>query len=165
MTDAVEKDPSVGEFIHLYNVAAGGESSGMLDFVSSGGTGDHVGEFDMWNMKPGKPPEDWPAAKKGKVVQIPSMKLDDIVYNKVKPNAIKGLESGSNPPKIDDVWAIKVDTQGFEPKVFEGLKESIKDQKFQYVMTEYWPNGIGLLNNRQDSKCELAVEILIDKAL
>lgn len=161
MIHALAKDASVGEFIHLYNFAAGSQSGGMLDFKTTGGTGDHVGEFDVWNMKAGKDPDHYPDSKKGKMVQIPSIKLDDIVYyNKVRPTSVKGLESGSNPPEIEHVWAIKVDTQGFEPQVFAGLKESIKARKFQYVLTEYWPNGIGLLNNSMDNKCQLAVEML-----
>lgn len=114
----------------------------------------------MWNMKAGKPPEEWDDSKKGKIVQIPSMKIDDIIYGKVKPNTVTGLESGQNTSALDKVWALKVDTQGFEPQVFAGLKESIKNQKFQYIMTEYWPNGIGLLNNKMDNKCDLAFEIL-----
>lgn len=63
-------------------------------------------------MKPGNPPEEWPEKKRGVVVKVPSKRLDDIIYNKVKPNKLDGLESGSNPPDIDRVFALKVDTQG-----------------------------------------------------
>ena len=111
-------------------------------------------------MKAGKDPKDFPKSKQGKIMQIPSMKLDDIIFGKVKPTEVKGLESGNNPPDIDEYWALKVDTQGFEPQVFAGLKESIKQQKFKYIMTEYWPNGIGLLNNSEENKCEVAVEMM-----
>ena len=79
-------------------------------------------------MKPGKE-EGIPDHKMGKLIQIPSVKLDDIIFGKVKPTEVKGLESGNNPPDIDEYWALKVDTQGFEPQVFAGLKESIKQQK------------------------------------
>jgi hypothetical protein len=54
---------------------------------------------------------------------------------------------------------LQVDTQGFEPQVFARLKESIRHRKIQYIMTEYWPNGMGLLNNRAD-KCDLATEMI-----
>ncbi len=77
-----------------------------------------IGEFDMWNMKKGNPPEDWEEKKKGTIVKVPSRRLDDIIYNKVKPNDLKGLEAGSNPPDIDRVFALKVDTQGEWDKIF-----------------------------------------------
>ncbi len=32
--------------VHLYNAAAGAESGGALEFRSTGGTGDHVGELE-----------------------------------------------------------------------------------------------------------------------
>ena len=63
-------------------------------------------------MKAGNPPKEWSEKKAGKVVKVPSRRLDDIMYNKVKPNALKGLENGNNPPNIDKVFALKVDTQG-----------------------------------------------------
>lgn len=40
------KDKSeFGKFIHLYQVAAGSDSNGEVDFRTMGGTGDHVGEI------------------------------------------------------------------------------------------------------------------------
>lgn len=115
-------------------------------------------QFDIWNMKAGKEPKGQDRIEN--LVKIPSMKIDDIVFGKVNPIDARALESGSIPPDIDNYWALKVDTQGFEPQVFAGLKESIKQRKFKYIMTEYWPNGIGLLNNSEDKKCELAVDMI-----
>ena len=161
MRDVVNNNPVLGEFIHLYNVAAGDESGSMLDFYTTGGTGDHIGEYNVWKMNKDPVPDEWPEEKKGKIVKIPSLRLDDIIYyNKVKPNEIQGLERGQNPPFTQNVWAVKVDTQGFEPKVFAGLKESILKNKIQYILTEYWPNGMGLLNDRMDNRCDLGVEML-----
>ena len=161
MKKEVHNNPTLGKFIHLYNVAAGDESGSMLDFHTTGGTGDHIGEYNIWEMKKGPVPDEWPEDKKGQIVKIPSLRLDDIIYyNKVKPNQIRGLERGQNPPFTQNVWAVKVDTQGFEPKVFAGLKESIQKNKIQYILTEYWPNGMGLLNDRMDNRCDLGVEML-----
>jgi hypothetical protein len=53
-----------------------------------------------------------------------------------------------------------VDTQGFEPSVFAGLKKSIQAHKIQYIMTEYWPKGIGLIADRLDDPCDVAVQML-----
>ena len=41
----VKEDPPIGEFLHLYNAAAGAKSGEMLDFRTSGGTGDGVGKY------------------------------------------------------------------------------------------------------------------------
>lgn len=45
VSNKVKGDPSIGEFIHLYNVAAADKSGQMLDFRTSGGTGDGVGKY------------------------------------------------------------------------------------------------------------------------
>ena len=152
------KDDVSKQYLHFYNVAAGDVSGKTLDFYSTGGTGDHVGEYDMWNMKPGKMPDDWPEEKRGKMIQVPSVQLDDIIYyNKVEPTLVNGFDS--KPERIDSVYALKVDTQGFEPSVFAGLKKSIGEHKIQYIMTEYWPKGMGLMANRMDNPCEVAVKV------
>jgi len=170
---------SSGRFIHLYNAAAGSESGKTLDFFTTGGTGDHVGEFDMWNMKPGKMPDEFPPEKRGEVIKVPSIKMDDLIlYNKVQPfelqimnhpklgkgNKKKAKAFFPPPPKIDQVFALKIDTQGFEPSVFSGLSESIEQHKIQYIMTEYWPKGMDLIGGQfsKDStqQCKLSVEIL-----
>ncbi len=156
-------DSDTKKFIHLYNVAAGRESNQMLDFYTTGGTGDHVNQIDMWNMKRGPVPDDWPEEKRGKMVKVPSVQLDDIIYeNRVKPNVLEGLgnDDGSPPPPIDKVYALKIDTQGYEPSVMGGLTKSIQSHKIQYIMTEYWPKGIGLMADRLDDPCSVAVPML-----
>mmetsp|Transcript_23762 Transcript_23762/g.29226 ORF Transcript_23762/g.29226 Transcript_23762/m.29226 type:complete len:474 (+) Transcript_23762:845-2266(+) len=169
-----KRNPSIQKYIHLYNVAAAAESGKTLDFFATGGTGDHVGEFDMWNMKPGKMPDEFPPEKRGEVIKVPSIKMDDLIlYNKVQPfelqimnhpklgkgNKKKAKAFFPPPPKIDQVFALKIDTQGFEPSVFSGLSESIEQHKIQYIMTEYWPKGMDLIGKRSD-QCELSVGIL-----
>ncbi len=112
-------------------------------------------------MVPGSEPEDFPEHKKSKMVEVPSLKLDDIImYNKAKPEPkqLSGFESGSKLPKISKVFAMKIDTQGFEPKVFAGLKQSIRNQRIEYILTEYWPKGMGLYDKRD--ACEVAVQLL-----
>ncbi len=152
------QDQESRQYIHLYNVAASDTSGQTLDFYSTGGTGDHVGEYDMWNMKPGKMPDDWPEDKRGEMIQVQSIQLDDLIYyNKVEQTKVKIFDT--IPPKIDEVYALKVDTQGFEPKVFEGLKKSIQEHKIKYIMTEYWPKGMGLMGNSMDDPCKIAVKM------
>jgi hypothetical protein len=156
----VKDDPWIEEYLHLYNVAAGAESGVMLEFTSEGGTGDHIGKFNGWSMNK----ENTDVGDKSSFVQVPSLKVDDIIIsNKVKPSNPAALEKGSHPPKIDNLWALKIDTQGYEPSIFKGLKESIKQHKIQYIITEYWPNGMALVQDSPD-KCDLAVSMLTDIA-
>ncbi len=149
MAGVIRENGEIEKYLHLHNVAVGSTTGDMLDFAASGGTGDHVGEFDIWNMKPGATTDEKLKAKSGTLVKIPSMKLDDLIFH----------HSIEKEAPIEEVYALKVDTQGFEPHVFSGLEESIKNHKIQYILTEYWPNGMALMNNRSD-KCDLAVETL-----
>jgi FkbM family methyltransferase len=130
VTTGVKKAPAdVQKRIHLYNVAAGGSSEGSVPFTHSGGTGDHVGEHNMWTMENERPAVD----EKAEVIQVPSIRLDDIVKN-----------------QTDGIFLLKVDTQGFEPAVFSGLTESLKTHKIKYILTEYWPRGMDLLAGKKD---------------
>lgn len=157
-----EKDPTIGEFLYPFNMAAGATTGDMIDFKFSGGTGDHVGNFDVWNMKPGDEGDDIPKHKRGKLAKIQSIKLDDIVYNKISETSkLDGLNHGQDIPQLEEVFAAKIDTQGYEPKVLEGLKESIANHKIKYILLEYWPKGIDMINNSQES-CKVPVDMLLN---
>lgn len=130
--------PETRARVHLYNRAAGAESGISLDFRSSGSTGDHVGTADMWTMTKPKPDEHTDNQKQH-MVQVESLALDEIIPE-------------------DGAYLLKVDTQGFEPAVFAGLKRSISQHKIQYIMTEYWPRGIDFLSDKPES-CS-AIEML-----
>ena len=121
---------NVRDRVSIYNKAASSTSEGTVNFKSSGGTGDHVGEFDMWRMKKMTADHDM----KGDIVQVPQIKLDDIVSK-----------------QEDGVFVLKVDTQGFEPVVFSGLMESLKQHKIQFILMEYWPRGMDLHAGKQDA--------------
>ena len=44
--------------------------------------------------------------------------------------------------KIDTVDLIKIDVQGYEPKVIAGLRETITASPNLTLLTEFWPQGI-----------------------
>jgi FkbM family methyltransferase len=114
--------------ITLHNVAAGPSSGGMVPFIGTGGTGDHVGDHDMWTME--KTAADVKNTG-GQLIEVKSMRLDDLIRQEI----------GGQP-----VFLLKVDTQGFEAAVFEGLTESVKgpNPSIYYILTEYWPKGMDL---------------------
>jgi FkbM family methyltransferase len=118
--------------ITLHNVAAGPSSGGKVPFTAMGGTGDHVGDHDMWTME--KAAADTKNTG-GKLIEVPSMSLDDLIRQEV------GDQS---------VFLLKVDTQGFEAAVFKGLTESIRgpNPKIQYILTEYWPKGMDFQSDK-----------------
>jgi len=124
--------PDTRDRIHLHNEAVGSTSGQTIPFHSTGGTGDHVGEYDMWQMKRRfeiKSVQD--SKKRGTIVQVPTVRLDDF---------IAGDEIGG-----DEVFLLKIDTQGFEPSIFRGLEKSIKDASINYIIFEFWPRGMDLL--------------------
>jgi FkbM family methyltransferase len=127
-----KENRTIQSYIHLYGMAAGTESGLTIPFVSSGSTGDHVGEYDMWNMQPGKPKDTALALKQGDTILVPTIRLDDIIATKLVRNATS-------------VFALKVHTQGYEPSVLQGLSNSLEAHQVQFVLMEYWPRGMDLI--------------------
>jgi FkbM family methyltransferase len=94
-----KKDREIQNRVHLYNAAAGDVSGTNVFFHAGGGTGDSVRPFaDEKNTG-----NDRAIKSESNLVKVPSLRLDDIVAN-----------------TTDGVFALKVDTQGFEPNVFAG---------------------------------------------
>ena len=44
--------------------------------------------------------------------------------------------------QIETLDFIKIDVQGYEPKVFKGMKNIIKNSDRLIILTEFWPKGI-----------------------
>lgn len=147
---AASPDAAVRQRVHLYPAAASNTSNNAVEFVGTGTTGDHVGEFDMWNMKAGKPEDEGVAKKQGDVIQVPTISLDDIIAGK--------LTDGE-----DKAFVIKVDTQGFEPAVLSGLTKSLKAHNVQFLLMEYWPAGMDLIAQKPAGTCLAAT--LVQKLL
>ncbi len=168
--EKVQKNSEVLKYLHLYNVAAGDKSDTMLKFHHEGGTGDHVGKFDMWKMKSASISDDYEESlistdhePGDTTIEVPSVKLDDVIMrSKVKPDS--NFVGGSKGPihTIDEVFAMKIDTQGFEPNVFAGMKESIQNHKIKYILFEYWPKAMDLIAGELGghNQCNIAVNLL-----
>ena len=54
--------------------------------------------------------------------------MDDLFAEHVAPDA--------------DVFLAKIDVQGYEPLVLEGLAESVRRGRIRFLLFEYWPKGI-----------------------
>ena len=52
---------------------------------------------------------------------------------------IDEILEGNNLKTLD---FIKIDVQGYEPKVFKGMKKVIKNSEKLILLTEFWPKGI-----------------------
>lgn len=75
-----------------------------------------------------------------------------------KPSAGNGIGAATNPGSVnvqtvalddlsefsDDVFFLKIDVQGHEARVLQGISRSIKQHKFQYIMLEFWPTEMEL---------------------
>ena len=150
--------------IHLYNMAASSESGHSIPFTASGSTGDHVGDYDMWNMQRAPPVDPLLQAKQGETIIVPTIRLDDIVANVTATTTTATISSTTAP---SSVYLIKVDTQGFEPFVIQGMSNSLASQQIQFVLMEYWPRGMDLISrssnnndNTDDAACKAANDVL-----
>eukprot|EP00574_Skeletonema_japonicum_P014105 CAMPEP_0201726376 /NCGR_PEP_ID=MMETSP0593-20130828/9412_1 /ASSEMBLY_ACC=CAM_ASM_000672 /TAXON_ID=267983 /ORGANISM="Skeletonema japonicum, Strain CCMP2506" /LENGTH=416 /DNA_ID=CAMNT_0048217851 /DNA_START=32 /DNA_END=1283 /DNA_ORIENTATION=- len=127
--------PKTRDLVHIYNTAVGDTSGQTIPFHSTGGTGDHVGDVDMWQMKRQfVSRSDVDRRKRGTVVQVPTVRLDDFI-------------AGDSIVGDNEVFLLKVDTQGFEPSIFLGLETTIKGASVDYIIFEFWPRGMDLLSD------------------
>ena len=142
--------------IRFYQMAAGSSTGIDLEFSSSGGTGDHVGgAIDIWHME--KLADAQQPAHESKVT-VKSVAIDDIIADNIVEPTNDYAGRGKNN-RIDNMFLVKVDTQGFEPAVFSGLTKSIAEHKIDFLITEYWPKGIDFMNDMTD-KCVKPVAML-----
>ena len=144
-------DKDIKDRITLHNVAASG-APGVVEFNAGGGTGDSIGGggANMWTMTWDKSAT---ANQNSNTVQVQSMRLDDLISKNISPDT--------------DVWIAKIDVQGFEPFVFDGLSNSIKNGKIRYILFEYWPKGMDFMQEVPfDSPdiCKAGAKILADLA-
>ena len=56
--------------------------------------------------------------------------------------AARPLDALLSENKIETVDLIKIDVQGYEPKVIAGLRETITASQNLTLLTEFWPQGI-----------------------
>mmetsp|Transcript_15028 Transcript_15028/g.22533 ORF Transcript_15028/g.22533 Transcript_15028/m.22533 type:complete len:355 (+) Transcript_15028:1023-2087(+) len=165
--------------VKFYQLAASTQTGLDLEFMSGGGTGDHVGGggYDVWTMTKREASASVSTSKlrKAETTIVKSVALDDIISNKILPTINYGSASTSASAtkmskavsiplsqKIDNIFFLKVDTQGHEPSVFAGLQESIREHKIDLILTEYWPKGIDFMNDSMgpETECTKPVEIL-----
>lgn len=143
MITQVDSQPAdIKDKIFMYNAAAGDSGEGELLFLNTGSTGDHVlSDAEAKSMK-------------SIVVKIKSITMQQIFDNQVKPDYNSMPHNDFNV-----VFAAKIDVQGFEPMVFQGMKQAIKNHKIDYIMTEWWPQGINQINNYSE-RCHEALQYL-----
>ena len=103
-------------------------------------------------MKVGKTTDQALATKVEETIQVPSVKLDDIILDVLDDD--------------DRVFIVKIDTQGYEPAVFSGLGASVmQKQRVDYILFEFWPKGMDLLASTGEqgsdhTKACIAAELL-----
>ena len=114
--------------IRFYQMAAGPTTGLDLPFLHDGGTGDHV---------------DLKHSNENATI-VKSVAIDDIIDQKIKPTIDYSTTSATTTSAtsdqgktemdggdraLDRLFLLKVDTQGFEPLVFSGLKKSLMNRK------------------------------------
>ena len=145
------RNQDVQDRIHLYNVAAGSTSGIEVDFVASGSTGDSVGEVesDMWTMTKKRRTPGSTNTNGRNIVKVKTSTLDDLISKNISPGT--------------EIFVAKIDVQGFEPYVFQGLSESIQQNRIMFILFEYWPKGMDFIMDEPfdgDGICKASVKIL-----
>jgi hypothetical protein len=116
--------------------------------------------MDMWTMTKKEPEQHGKAwlASKIEPFLVKTVSVDDIIDNKVKPTVDYSEGEGK---KVDKMFLVKIDTQGYEPEVLKGMKKSISEHKIDFIITEYWPKGMDFMHNATDEeRCDISSGIL-----
>jgi hypothetical protein len=133
----------------------------------------------MWNMQPGKPIDPTLMAKQGDTIHVPTIRLDDIILNNATTKTMSTttttttkLSSSTALVRTDPyIYLIKIDTQGYEPSVLQGLSNSLSKHQIQFILMEYWPRGMDLISssssnnnnknhNQSSTACTASLEVL-----
>ena len=116
--------------------------------------------MDMWTMTKKEPEQHGKAwlASKIEPFLVKTVSVDDIIDNKVKPTVDYSEGEGK---KVDKMFLVKIDTQGYEPEVLKGMKKSISEHKIDFIITEYWPKGMDFMHGvKNEERCEKPAQML-----
>ena len=145
MAKALSKDETHGIY-YLYNAAVGDSDGTSVKFTNTDSTGAQV------VLKGGD----------DNTVEVKMVTIDNFLRGNVAPDfGGAGLSISTTTNGHKQIFAAKIDVQGFEPQVFRGMKHSTRERKIHFIMTEFWPKGINSMNG-YSSKCEEAIEFLCD---
>ncbi|KXS18394.1 hypothetical protein M427DRAFT_132751 [Gonapodya prolifera JEL478] len=114
LEQAKESSPDAVARIELSQLAMGAQPDGELEFHGAGGTGDHAGSLN-----------------EGEIDAYRNTKFDMIVKSTNLDTFLKD--------NADDIFMVKIDTQGFDGFVLQGMNELLTNQRIQYVIIEFWP--------------------------
>jgi FkbM family methyltransferase len=143
--EQVKKLPAdITDKIFLYNAAAGDSGEGYLNFSNSGSTGASVLTDAQAAL----------IQNKDLVAKVKSITMEQVLNNEVKPD-YNSLQHSD----LHSVFATKIDVQGFEPKVFQGMKKAIQNHKIDFILTEWWPKGVNKMNGYSE-QCGEALQYL-----
>eukprot|EP00816_Leptocylindrus_hargravesii_P004167 CAMPEP_0196805028 /NCGR_PEP_ID=MMETSP1362-20130617/4758_1 /TAXON_ID=163516 /ORGANISM="Leptocylindrus danicus, Strain CCMP1856" /LENGTH=352 /DNA_ID=CAMNT_0042177693 /DNA_START=264 /DNA_END=1319 /DNA_ORIENTATION=- len=136
------QEPEIAKKVLIYNYAVGDTDGGEIFFDNSGSTGAAVVSEEE-------------AAKSHttNIVRVKTATLDSFFAGEVEPDVKMQPPSSGTGGKI---FAAKIDVQGFEPKVFEGMRKSISERKVHFILTEHDPMALDEVNGFTE-KCTEAL--------
>ena len=106
--------------VSLIKKALGNNANQLVKLHSKGGSGDHLGDTPFTG-------EVEHGFQANEVITMESTSLDAHMR-----------EVGYN----GDVFIVKIDTQGFDGVVIEGMQGLLSDQRIDYVLFELWPKAM-----------------------
>jgi FkbM family methyltransferase len=102
--------------VDLVQMAAGNVDGGNIEFHGIGGTGDHAGPVNKGEMS---------AYQDQAPIKIPVTTLDSYLQK-----------------YMGEIYLIKVDTQGYDGFVLEGMREILQSGAAKYIIWELWPTAM-----------------------
>jgi len=127
--------------------AASGMSGKNIPFRSRGGPGDHVGEYDLWRMERKMSKSESANPKAGEIIQVKTAKLDNIV---------NAQNAGGRQWKVH---LLKMEINGHEANALKGLKKSLKAGAVKYIIFQFWPRALDLMNGTEGT-CTAGTDVI-----
>jgi FkbM family methyltransferase len=111
------QNPDAARRIELIEKAAG-NATGTVQFNADGTTGDHVGH------NPGEVNTAYHSGQK--MVTVSIERVDKLLEDR----------------NVQWIYVLKIDTQGFDLFVLQGLERILQQKRVLYIITEFWPTGL-----------------------
>ena len=120
VTDQVSQD--IKNAVHLVNLAVSNVSGGSIEFHAGGTSGDYAGTpieraFELNQA----------AQQNAQIIPVETTTLDDYLLRALPDLALTTSSMMSNSEH--ELYLVKIDTQGFDGVVLEGMQQLLKQKK------------------------------------
>ncbi|CAL8471655.1 g11197 [Coccomyxa elongata] len=150
--------------IELVNMAVSNTAGVVVEFHTGGTSGDYAGSSIDAAFQ-----HDPAADERLQTVRVATTTLDEYLPSRL-PNlatttgsrhhvGAHALHAALDNAAADakELYIVKIDTQGFDGVVLEGMKEILRHKQVTYILLELWPKAMSLPGRK---KCEESLHFL-----